>query len=111
MADTQIEFGGTEKNQGSRYLWIALAAGCVAWLYLIWLGTGATLSRVSHDELVIVAAWGVAIVFGGLFVVYTGTIVAGIHARQRLRSTLRRSMRLADEVLEEARSQDATHSA
>jgi len=103
MADTQIQLGGAGKSHGSLYLWAALAAGCVAWLCLIWFGTGATLSRVSHDDLVIVATWGVAIVFGGLFLVYTGTIVAAIVARERLRSTVTRSMAFADEVLKEAR--------
>ena len=45
---------------------------------------------------------GGAIVFGGLFLVYTWTVAAAIIERERLRSTLTRSLSLADQALEEA---------
>ena len=70
--------------------------------------TESTLLRVNRDDLVAVAAWGVAVVFGGLFLVYTWTVIAAIVARERLGSTLKRSLSLADQALVEARRPDAT---
>ena len=75
---------GGDKSQGPLWLWVALIVGLVAWLFLIWLGADPTVLRVKRDDLLPVAAWGVAIVFGGLFLVYTWTVVTAIVARERL---------------------------
>ena len=103
----QYEVGGDRRYAPLR-LWVAMVAGFVAWLLLVWFGTEATLARTNRNELVGVAIWGVAIVFGGLFLVYTWTVAATIIERERLRSTLNRSLSLADQALEEARQLAAT---
>jgi hypothetical protein len=84
-------------------LWVAMARGLVLWLALVWYGTSATLVATDRDELATVATWGVAIVAGGLLLVYTWAVSAAIVERERLRGTLTRGLSLADQALDEAR--------
>jgi Tfp pilus assembly protein PilN len=102
MSDRQYEVGGERTNVPIR-LWVAMAAGFVVWLLLVWYGTQVTVARTNREELIGVAIWGVAISFGGLFLVYTWTVAATIIERERLRSTLTRTLSLADQALDEAR--------
>lgn len=109
MTEYRLE---TDRQQVPVGLWVAMVAGFVGWLLLVWYGTTATLARTNHEDLVAVATWGVAIVVGGLFLVYTWTVVAAIIERERLRSTLARSLLLADQALKEtqrAEAEGATH--
>lgn len=80
------------------------AAAFVAWLVLVWYATSTTIARTNREELLAVAMWGVAIVVGGLFLLYTWTVAVAIIERGRLRGTLDRATRLADETLTEGRS-------
>lgn len=102
MTDLRYEVGGDRTGVPLR-LWVVMAAGFVAWLLLVWYGTESTLARTNRDELIGIAIWGVAIAFGGLFLVYTWTVAATIIERERFRSTVARSLSLADQALEEAR--------
>jgi hypothetical protein len=109
MTEYRLE---TNRPQVPVGLLVAMVAGFAGWLLLVWYATASTLARTNHEELVVVATWGVAIVVGGLFLVYTWTVMAAIIERERLRSTLARSLLLADQALEEAqgkRGEDATH--
>lgn len=98
---------GDDRRQVSAGLWVVMVAGFVGWLLLVWYGTAATVARTNREDLVAVATWGVAVVVGGLFLVYTWTVVAAITERERLRATLTRSLSLADQALEEARQAEA----
>jgi hypothetical protein len=81
----------------------AMVAGFVAWLLLVWYATNMTLARTDSDDLVRVSMWAVAVVFGGLLVIYTWTVATAIIERERFRSTVERGLKLADQALEEAR--------
>jgi hypothetical protein len=107
MSDGRYEVG-SERTDVPMRLWVAIAAGFVVWLLLVWYGTQLTVARTNREELIGVAIWGVAISFGGLFLVYTWTVAATIIERERLRSTLTRSLALADRVLEDARQLTST---
>lgn len=87
----------------------ATMAGFVAWLLLISIGT-VVLMRTSHDDLLRVTVWGVAVVVGGLFLVYTWSVATATIARERLRGTLKRSISLADEALRQAERATPTNS-
>jgi hypothetical protein len=95
MRDLRDEVAG-DSEQVRRRLWIVMAAGLVVWLLSVWYATAVTMAGTDPDELVGVAAWGVAIVFGGLFLVYTWTVLTAIIEGERLRSTVARGLSLAD---------------
>jgi len=103
MADVQHDRKVSAGGTGVFSLRAAMVAGFIAWLLLVWYATDMTLARTDRDDLVRVSMWGMAIVFGGLLVIYTWTVAAGIIERERFRSTVERGLKLADQALEEAR--------
>jgi cytochrome c biogenesis protein CcdA len=101
---------GDDQNNTAVGLRLAIAAGFVVWLGLIGVGIASTTAGLNRDELLRVAVWGVAIVAGGLFLVYTWTVAAAITERERLRGTIKRALALADRALEEADAAAANES-
>jgi hypothetical protein len=101
MSSGQLRLGD-DRNDSTLALRLAIAAGFVIWLGLIWFGIESTTAGLGRDELIRVAVWGVAIVAGGLFLVYTWTVAATIIERERLRGSINRALALADRALEEA---------
>jgi hypothetical protein len=87
-----------------------LVLALAAWIAVIWYAVNDVGRRIPPEQYTLVATWGVAIVAGGVFVLYTWTVVAGIMARERLRASLQRSITIADDALDEFRESNSSTS-